>query len=297
MPLIKEKHSKERKLKRAKRREDRRKYGHNKKRRAENKAEAATKRKALAQAAIVGGDAKAGYSKKDSGNYTFDGGETMTVDKAGNSDDGASFGKNKEKRAEKKAARKEKKASKKEGKQRERAEKRGKITNKAKEVASKAKSKASAGKAKVGKIGSKIKEVASKAKAAAASGGSNPAADMSSSAEGPSMHNQGYGYRGRKYDNVPNMSVPARKLQNIQHGSSMYNKKHHGSSMNASQDKSASMDDYSHEKKLKADGRYEAAHGKMANAKNDFDHAHALKKDAHDDARGRASILKHMRKF
>jgi len=212
----------QRKLKRGKRREDRRKYGHNKKRRAENKAEAATKRKALAQAAIVGGDAKAGYSKKDSGNYTFDGGETMTVNKAGNSDDGASA-------------------------------------------------------AGVGKAAVKAASAASKT--------------------GASMLNKGYGYRGRNYDNVPNMSVPAQKLQKIQHGSSMYNKKHHGSSMNASQDKSASMDDYSHEKKLKADGRYEAAHGKMANAKNDFDHAHALKKDAHHDARSRVAILKHMRKF
>jgi hypothetical protein len=80
------------------------------------------------------------------------------------------------------------------------------------------------------------------------------------------------------------------------HGSSMYGKKH-GSSMSANQDRSASMDDYSHEKKLKADGRYEAAHGKMANAKNDFDHAHALKKDAHYDAKGRHAIMKHMKGF
>lgn len=65
--------------------------------------------------------------------------------------------------------------------------------------------------------------------------------------------------------------------------------------MNAYEDKEASMDDYSHEKKLKADGRYEAAHGKMANAKNDFDHAHALKKDAHHDAKGRHVIMKHMK--
>tara|TARA_R110002153_G_scaffold242464_1_gene397649 strand:- start:420 stop:1067 length:648 start_codon:yes stop_codon:yes gene_type:complete len=76
---------------------------------------------------------------------------------------------------------------------------------------------------------------------------------------------------------------------------SMYRK--FGASMNASQDKSASMDDYSHEKKLKSDGRYEAAHGKMANAKNDFDHAHALKKDAKHDAKGRHSIMKHMKGF
>ena len=79
-------------------------------------------------------------------------------------------------------------------------------------------------------------------------------------------------------------------------GASMYDK-NYGSSMNAYQDKEASMDDYSHEKKLKADGRYEAAKGKMANAKNDFDHAHALKKDAHYDAKGRHAILKHMKKF
>jgi len=56
------------------------------------------------------------------------------------------------------------------------------------------------------------------------------------------------------------------------------------------------MDDYSHEKKLKADGRYEAAKGKMANAENDFDHAHALKKDASYDAasrRGGSFLSKH----
>jgi len=91
----------------------------------------------------------------------------------------------------------------------------------------------------------------------------------------------------------PNMSRPAKKLEYIQ-GSSMGYGKKHGASMNAYQDKEASMDDYSHEKKLKADGRYEAAHGKMANARNDFDHAHALKKDAHHDARGRHAIMKHI---
>ncbi len=70
-----------------------------------------------------------------------------------------------------------------------------------------------------------------------------------------------------------------------------------GASMSASRYKSASMDDYSHEKKLKSDGRYEDAHGKMANARNDFNHAHALKKDAKHDARGRHSIMKHMKGF
>ena len=66
--------------------------------------------------------------------------------------------------------------------------------------------------------------------------------------------------------------------------------------MNKYQDKEASMDDYSHEKKLKADGRYEAAKGKMANAENDFDHAHASKKDASYDAasrRGGSFLSKH----
>ena len=45
--------------------------------------------------------------------------------------------------------------------------------------------------------------------------------------------------------------------------------------MNKYEDKEASMDDYSHEKKLGADGRYELEHGKKAAAENDFDHAHA----------------------
>ncbi len=70
--------------------------------------------------------------------------------------------------------------------------------------------------------------------------------------------------------------------------------------MNKHEDKEASMDDYSHERKLRIDGRYEAAHGKMAAAENDFDHAHALKKDAHHDKESRMhhgthKILKHMK--
>jgi len=68
--------------------------------------------------------------------------------------------------------------------------------------------------------------------------------------------------------------------------------------MNKYEDKEAAKDDYSHERKLRIDGRYEAAHGKMAAAKNDFDHAHALKKDAHDDHMSRFRrhpILKHMK--
>ena len=166
------------------------KYGRNKKERAANKAEAATRRKALAQAAIVGGDHRAGQKKNSEGNFSYGGIDDTGYDpNTGGYDTGASMRK-------------------------------------------------------------------------------------------------------------PDMSVPAKKLKYIEKssGPSMYGKKH-GSSMSASQDRSASMDDYSHEKKLKADGRYEAAHGKMANAKNDFDHAHALKKDAHYDARSRISILKHMKKF
>ena len=65
--------------------------------------------------------------------------------------------------------------------------------------------------------------------------------------------------------------------------------------MNAYQDKEASMDDYSHEKKLGADGRYDLEHGHKSWAKNDFDHAHALKKDAHHDAKHRHVIMKHMK--
>jgi len=184
----------QRQVKRAKKREDRRKYGWNKKRRAENKAEAAQKRKALAQAAIVGGDAQAGLSKDSSGDYNYD--PALGASMKSNQSGGGYNAKN---------------------------------------------------------PGAAAKQL------------------MRNQKDGGSMY-------GKK------------------HGSSMYGKKH-GASMNAYQDKKASMDDYSHEKKLKADGRYEAAHGKMANAKNDFDHAHALKKDAHHDARSRISILKHMKRF
>ena len=69
------------------------------------------------------------------------------------------------------------------------------------------------------------------------------------------------------------------------------------SKMDKYEDKEASMDDYSHEKKLGADGRYDLEHGHKSWAKYDFDHAHALKKDAHDDAyhrHSRTKVLKHM---
>ena len=64
--------------------------------------------------------------------------------------------------------------------------------------------------------------------------------------------------------------------------------------MNKYQEKKAAMDDYSHERKLRIDGRYEAAHGKMRAARNDFDHAHALKKDAHYDHESRSQFKGHI---
>ena len=64
--------------------------------------------------------------------------------------------------------------------------------------------------------------------------------------------------------------------------------------MNKYQDKEAAMDDYSYERKLRIDGRYEAAHGKMAAARQDFDHAHALKKDAHYDKESRRQFRDHI---
>ena len=43
------------------------------------------------------------------------------------------------------------------------------------------------------------------------------------------------------------------------------------------------MDNYSHEKKLGNDGRFELEKGDTAAADNDFNHAHALKEDAKYD--------------
>lgn len=56
-----------------------------------------------------------------------------------------------------------------------------------------------------------------------------------------------------------------------------------GEEMDFSNLGASAKDDYSHERKLRMDGRYDAAHGNMADAFNDFNHAHALKGDAHDD--------------
>ncbi len=69
--------------------------------------------------------------------------------------------------------------------------------------------------------------------------------------------------------------------------------------MDKYEDKEASMDDYSHEKKLGADARWDMEHGHGDWAGDDIDHAHALKKDAHFDAENRRHrhyrhpILKH----
>ena len=66
--------------------------------------------------------------------------------------------------------------------------------------------------------------------------------------------------------------------------------------MNKYQDKEAAMDDYSHERKLRIDGRYEMEHGCKECGEDDFDHAHALKEDAHHDHMSRFRrhpILKH----
>ena len=56
-----------------------------------------------------------------------------------------------------------------------------------------------------------------------------------------------------------------------------------GEEMDFSNLGASAKDDYSHERKLRMDGRYDAAHGDMSDAFNDFNHAHALKGDAHDD--------------
>ena len=57
--------------------------------------------------------------------------------------------------------------------------------------------------------------------------------------------------------------------------------------MDKYQDKEAAKDDYSHEKKLGADARWDMEHGHGDWAGDDIDHAHALKKDAHHDATSR----------
>ena len=63
--------------------------------------------------------------------------------------------------------------------------------------------------------------------------------------------------------------------------------------MNKYQDKEAAMDDYSHEKKLGADARWDMDHGRGRDAGADIDHAHALKKDAYYDAKHRKASHLH----
>jgi len=307
------KKQKQRKLKRGKRREERRKYGWNKKNRAENKADARAKAKALAQAAIVGGDHQAGGKDGTGGNVAFDfsesgktGGKNMEVKevsltegismksskhynrKGGASMNGITPGGKKDRNNNpvKRLVGENTSEIKKDKKGRDYSLILENDNNFFK--------------------GDTIRPANAPRVANFMMGGDYKVTENKDSKKrptdvprsftvksGPSMksNQSGGGYAAKK------PSAPAKQLmRNQKDGGSMYGKKH-GASMNAYQDKEASMDDYSHEKKLKADGRYEAAHGKMANAKNDFNHAHALKKDAHSDARGRISILKHMKKF
>ena len=63
--------------------------------------------------------------------------------------------------------------------------------------------------------------------------------------------------------------------------------------MDKYQDKEAAMDDYSHEKKLGADARWDMEHGRGRDAGADIDHAHALKKDAYYDAKHRKAAYLH----
>lgn len=165
-----------------------------------------------------------------------------------------------------------------------------------------------------------LKKAAKAAKEAAKAGKAGKAAksatqeETKAAADGISMKSEDYGAsklfknktrggqrralkRAKKRKYGKGEAGKAKEAAEIAKENAMANLDSMGSSMSASQDRSASMDDYSHEKKLKSDGRYEAAHGKMANAKNDFNHAHALKKDAKHDARGRHSIMKHMKGF
>jgi len=53
------------------------------------------------------------------------------------------------------------------------------------------------------------------------------------------------------------------------------------------QDVKASEDDYSHEKKLGYEGRWDLEHGHKGWAGKDFAHAWALKRDAHYDRESR----------
>jgi len=310
---------KQRKLKRGKRRMERRKYGHNKKRRAENKADAAAKRKALAQAAIVGGDARAGQDSGPIGTGSIDS-STFTY-----TGDGGSM-KNKDAEKKKQAALEAKKRAKKLAEANAKQEpktntsKGGPKMKQPKVVSNKNTSMSVPAKKLVKIQNQSTKGFTPGGKKYRSIVGENtgpvkmdkkgkPYSLLMEDAQGlmkgdtirpgkaPMVGDyiMGGDYKVKDMGNK-NYKIKGASMYDKKDGSSMYHNKK-GASMNAYQDKEASMDDYSHEKKLKADGRYEAAKGKMANAKNDFDHAHALKKDAHYDAKGRHAILKHMKKF
>ena len=274
---------KQRKLKRGKRREERRKYGHNKKRRAENKADARAKAKALAQAAIVGGDHQAGGEGGTGGNTSYDfsktdSGQNSTYgSKADVPTVGASMYKSKHGGSMYKSG---KRFNRKGGASMNGITPGGKKDRNNNPV-----------KRLVGENTSEIKKDKKGRDYSLILENDNNffKGDTIRPANAPRVANFMMGGDYKVTENKDSKKRPTDVPRSFTVKS--------GPSMNAYQDKKASMDDYSHEKKLKADGRYEAAHGKMANAKNDFNHAHALKKDAHSDARSRISILKHMKKF
>ena len=69
--------------------------------------------------------------------------------------------------------------------------------------------------------------------------------------------------------------------------------------MDKYEDKEASMDDYSHKRKLEIDAEWDKHHGHKDWARNDEGHEHALEIDAHYDHLNRESphpIIKHSRK-
>ncbi len=97
-------------------------------------------------------------------------------------------------------------------------------------------------------------------------------------------------------DQLKELGSPARSM-GVKIKPKTEEKKSPAPQMDHYEDKEASMDDWSHEKKLAHDGRWQLEQGDTTAAKNDFDHAHALKKDAHDDAfhrHSRSKVMKHM---
>ncbi len=286
------KKTKQRKMRRGKKREERRKYGHSAKRRAEYKADAQVKARAMAQASLSGGDDTAGVndnSYNPTGSVTegtFQYGGSMKTNQSGggyNAENPAAAARQL-KRNQRKAGRREVVRT----KNKEKGTKTKFVSRSAtspsgvqhREWKQTTKTKGEKGKDVMSGTGYGRRD----------SEGGMQISTMKSGV--PVFRSSGEGklWSGKDaFDSDGNYSKAAKRQQ-----------KRMGASMNAHQDKEASMDDYSHEKKLGADGRYDLEHGHKDWAKNDFDHAHALKKDAHHDAEQRKHahpILKHMRRF